>query len=186
MPKKEIDYSKTIIYKIVCNDLSITDLYIGSTTDFTKRKNSHKSRCNNVNSKSYNFNIYQKIRDNGGWCNWSMIQIEIFSCNNGNEARARERYWFENLNSKLNMVNPKRNDKEYYEDNKEKIKLNVKKWCDDNKDKVKEYRNEYYQKNKQIYQEKYICECCNKEISLGSKIKHNKTFKHINNLQSLI
>ena len=47
MPKKEIDYSKTIIYKIVCNDLNIKDCYIGSTTSFTKRKNRHKSNCNN-------------------------------------------------------------------------------------------------------------------------------------------
>ena len=49
MPKKIIDYSKTIIYKIVCNDLNITDLYIGHTTNFIKRKATHKSNCNNIN-----------------------------------------------------------------------------------------------------------------------------------------
>lgn len=27
MPKQPMDYSKTIIYKIVCNDLKITDTY---------------------------------------------------------------------------------------------------------------------------------------------------------------
>ena len=31
MPKKIIDYSKTIIYKIVCNDLTITEVYVGHT-----------------------------------------------------------------------------------------------------------------------------------------------------------
>ena len=45
MPRKPIDYSKTISYKIVCNDLSITDCYVGHTTDFTKRKSHHKSDC---------------------------------------------------------------------------------------------------------------------------------------------
>ena len=35
------------IYKIVCNDLSITDCYVGHTTDFVKRKCNHKIICNN-------------------------------------------------------------------------------------------------------------------------------------------
>jgi len=43
MPRKIINYTNTIIYKIVCNDLNITDLYVGSTTDFTNRKYNHKS-----------------------------------------------------------------------------------------------------------------------------------------------
>ena len=42
MPKTAIDYSKTIIYKIVCNDLDITDLYVGHTTDFIRRRHHHK------------------------------------------------------------------------------------------------------------------------------------------------
>jgi hypothetical protein len=31
-----------------------------------------------------------------------MIEIEKYNCNDGNEARARERYWFEELQAKLN------------------------------------------------------------------------------------
>ena len=50
MPRKEINYSKTIIYKIRCEDENITDIYVGSTTNFIKRKNIHKSVCNNENS----------------------------------------------------------------------------------------------------------------------------------------
>ena len=42
MPLIPIDYSKTIIYKIVCNDLNICVVYVGSTTDFIRRKNEHK------------------------------------------------------------------------------------------------------------------------------------------------
>jgi len=34
MPKENIDYSNTIIYKICCSDFSITDLYVGHTTNF--------------------------------------------------------------------------------------------------------------------------------------------------------
>jgi hypothetical protein len=183
MPKTNIDYTKTIIYKIVCDDLSVTDLYIGSTTDFIKRKNSHKSRCNNIINKGHSFKIYQTIRENGGWNNWSMVQIDAYPCNNGNEARARERYWYEQLSAKLNMKNPKReNDKEYYEENKEKIKTNVKKWCEDNKEKRKEYLNDYYQKTKEIRNEKYTCEKCNKEVRYCNKVRHETTLKHLNNL----
>ena len=50
MPKLPIDYSKTIIYKIVCNDTNITDCYVGHTTDITRRKAHHKCSCNNPNS----------------------------------------------------------------------------------------------------------------------------------------
>jgi hypothetical protein len=106
MPRKEIDYSKTVIYKIVCDDLNVTDNYVGSTTDFRKRKSTHKSICNNPNSKDYNRKIYQTIRDNGGWDNWTMIEIEKYPCTDNNEALARERYWVEKLNSSLNINVP--------------------------------------------------------------------------------
>jgi predicted GIY-YIG superfamily endonuclease len=69
MPKTNIDYQNTIIYKIVCNDLDVPFLYVGFTTDFTKRKNRHKTSCNNSNSEAYNFKIYSFIRSNGGWDN---------------------------------------------------------------------------------------------------------------------
>jgi hypothetical protein len=46
MPRLPIDYSKTIIYKIVCNDLSITGCYVGHSTDFTRRKQQNEFSCN--------------------------------------------------------------------------------------------------------------------------------------------
>ena len=48
MPKSA-DYSKGFIYKFVCNDITIQNTYVGSSTDFTKRKSCHKSACNNEN-----------------------------------------------------------------------------------------------------------------------------------------
>lgn len=47
MPRNAIDYSKSMFYKLVCKDLTISDLYVGFTTDFKTRKSSHKSNCNN-------------------------------------------------------------------------------------------------------------------------------------------
>ena len=66
MPRLSIDYQKTVIYKIVCNDLTVTYIYVGMTTDFTNRKYNHKSDCNNITDKHYNFKIYDIIRANGG------------------------------------------------------------------------------------------------------------------------
>ena len=37
-----MDYSNIIIYKIYCKDPSITDVYVGQTSNFAKRKCAHK------------------------------------------------------------------------------------------------------------------------------------------------
>ena len=59
MPKTPIDYSKTIIYKLVHNeDYDNAYIYIGSTSDFIRRKSEHKKSCNNEKSKEYNKNKY--------------------------------------------------------------------------------------------------------------------------------
>jgi predicted GIY-YIG superfamily endonuclease len=103
MPRKQIDYSRTSIYKIICNDITINDVYVGSTTDFKKRKCQHKTACKTTNNK---IKVYNIIRDNGGWDNWSMVEIEKYPCNDGNEARARERYYYDILNASMNTVRP--------------------------------------------------------------------------------
>jgi predicted GIY-YIG superfamily endonuclease len=65
MPKRIIDYSKTIIYKIVCKDTEIKDVYVGSTTQFTKRKASHKSACHNKKDwQIYMSNVYLQMNNN--------------------------------------------------------------------------------------------------------------------------
>ena len=50
MPKTDIDYSNTIIYKITCNDVSVKEVYVGHTTNFVQRKHAHKQACNNEKS----------------------------------------------------------------------------------------------------------------------------------------
>jgi len=172
MPKDIIDYQNTIIYKIVCNDLSISDAYVGHTTNFTKRKQQHKNNCNNINKKAYNFKVYQMIRDNGGWDNWVMIEIEKYPCNDRNEAAARERYWYEHFNAGLNMVCPNRCKKEsdkvyyknnkhkiieqhklYYQDNKEKIKQRIKTYNENHKKEIYEMNKKYKEEHKEKYRE---------------------------------
>jgi len=166
MPRLKVDYSKTVIYKIVCNDLEIKDLYVGSTTEFTKRKNCHKCACNNENNQAYMFKVYQTIREHGGWENWSMIEIEKFSCKDGNEARAKERFWYEELEAKLNMCFPIRNKKEYMiqyeatEERKKKKEIHQKKY-DATEERIK-YKKEYMiqyeatNEDRKEYRKKYV------------------------------
>jgi predicted GIY-YIG superfamily endonuclease len=55
MPKTPMLYENTVIYKIVCNDLTITEIYVGHTTNFTKRKYKHKHDCKTKMNKKYVF-----------------------------------------------------------------------------------------------------------------------------------
>jgi hypothetical protein len=136
MPRKDINYSNTVMYKIVSNNLNIRDCYVGSTTEFTKRKWNHKSDCTNNNSKKYNLKVYQFIRDNGNWENWSMVLLEMYPCVNHLESLQRERYWCENLNATLNSLVPSRTNKEYREQHIEESKQ----YREQHKKQSKQYR----------------------------------------------
>ena len=63
------NYQKGIIYKLCCKNPLITDIYIGSTTNFRERKHSHKSISNCSNSSFSNRKIYKTINENGGFSN---------------------------------------------------------------------------------------------------------------------
>ena len=106
MPKTEIDYSTTIIYKITCKDILCQDVYIGHTTNFVQRKHSHKQGCVNEKSNNYNCKLYKIIRENGGWNNWKMEIINWYNCKNSYEARKKEQEYFELFNATLNSVEP--------------------------------------------------------------------------------
>ena len=103
MPKIPKDYSKTVIYKLVNKeDYDNANIYIGSTANFTQRKCAHKSDCINENKKAYNQKKYQFIRENGGWNEWNMIEVEKYYCVDNNEAKAREEHWRIHFNADLN------------------------------------------------------------------------------------
>lgn len=181
MPKTPIDYSKTIIYKICCKDPTITDVYVGHTTDLIKRRYLHKSSCCNPNSNKYHYYIYEFIRNNGGWDNWDVIMIEECNLNNHNEALKKERWWLEELKATLNKNIPLRDMKEWHKDNKEHEKIYRGKYYDENKDilleKAKIRKKIYYYKNVDKILENFKCICGGSYINNG-KSRHLKTKKH--------
>jgi len=111
MPKNNIDYSNTTIYKIYCKNSDITDVYVGHTTNFIKRKYQHKICSNNIKKT---LKIYDTIRQNGGWENWDMIEIAKYNCKDSTEARIKENVHFEELKANLNSYPPFSNKKDFY------------------------------------------------------------------------
>ncbi len=159
-------------YKIVSKDENIKDCYVGKTTNFKRRVIQHKSVCYNENCYEYYYKLYEYIRENGGWDNFDIIEIETNEYDEKDSA-IRERYWIEELNANLNITIPSKTkeewSKEYIKKNKEKIKeYNYK-----NIDKVREYKKKY--RNNNI--ETILCECGGK-YQLYSKARHFKTKLH--------
>ena len=159
MPKLPINYKNTIIYKIVCKDLTIPNCYVGQTTNWIKRKSRHKKNCKN--GTAY---VYQFIRENGNWENWQMIMIEKIACDDFISACAKEREWIEKLNADLNSysaasglsrceylkeyrVKNAEKLKQYYVENSVKIRDRVKQWTSENSEQKKEYMKQYKIKN---------------------------------------
>ena len=172
MPQLPMNYKNGVIYKICCNDVTITDVYVGSTTNFIKRKSAHKHACTKEGNRIHNLNVYQFIRSNGGWSNWSVIVVEEFPCDSKNQLLTRERYNTELLNSSLNKCIPSRTKKEY-----------LKGYRKNNAEQIKAQLKEYYQINaehihaqKKAYSsEKIPCPHCNKMLSRCSMTRHTKS-----------
>jgi hypothetical protein len=187
-----VNYKNSSIYKICCKDTNIKDIYVGSTTNFNRRKGEHKTKCCKEENKEYNKIVYKFIRENGGFNNWDMVEICKFSCDNKRELHKEERKYLELLDATLNKVIPTRTFKQYYEDNKDKILEKNKQYREDNKDEISKQKKEYSEKNKdkikQYYKDnkekilekkkkKYNCECSGKYTNC-SKSKHLKTKIH--------
>ena len=119
MPKKNTNYANTVIYKIQHIDKNEL-LYVGSTTDFTKRKCSHKNRCNNPANSKHNFKIYEMIRKNGGWETFRMTEIKKYPCNDKREAETEEDNIMREMKVSMNSKFPIFDKPKYLIDNSSK------------------------------------------------------------------
>ena len=190
------NYSNSVIYKIVCNDKSVHDMYIGSTCSFISRKGQHKSACNNANSKIYNRKVYKCIRGLGGWDAWSMLPILQYPCESKMALCIKEREIMENHNATLNSLSAYNTEEETIEKlkiskkkwdnaNAGKIKISNKKWNDANPDYMKKYNEDNAKKIKKRKSEKITCECgC--EVTRSSIARHRKSTKHFTLMESVV
>ena len=178
------DYQKGKIYKLWSPQGEEDEIYIGSTCDeLHKRKSAHKVNSNNCSSKIL-FEKYDDVR---------IELIEEYSCNNKEELIKKEGEYIRN-NKCLNKIIPDRTpkewrddnmekQKEYRENNKEKIKKKFIEWYENNKDKQIEKNMIYYENNREKILEKWktkiTCECGCIITKLYLK-KHLISDKHLN------
>ena len=179
------DYANTVIYKIVCKDVNIKQSYGGHTTNIIKRRQQHKSVCNNQNNRAYNYYVYNFIRDTGGWDNWEVLWCYDCPCETKREAALEEKNFIELNNCELNSrksiltkEEKKEYDKDYYKNNKEHIKD----YYENNKQKIAEWDKEYRKNNKEKIAErdsqKITCDCgCS--ITRCNLPRHKKSPKHL-------
>ena len=117
-------------------------MYVGSTTNFVKRKQQHKFACNNENDTRYHLKVYKIIRENGGWESWKMIVVHEFPCLNKTGSLQEEDRCMTELKANMQMVKA-------YSSKEEKIEQKQK-YRNKNKEIISEKRKDCYQKNKEL------------------------------------
>ena len=80
--------------------------YVGSTGNFECRRYDHKRNVNNMTSKSYQYKLYKFIRDNGGWDNFIMEELEQLVCENKEFRLNREKELIGMHKTTLNTISP--------------------------------------------------------------------------------
>jgi len=183
--KKPTDYTKGLIYKIYCNDETITDVYIGSTVDFKPRRRKHKYNCYNEKSPGYNCKVYKFIRDNGGWSNWTMIELYKYPCSNKIELKQEEDRMMIELKSTLNKMRACRNLTEYRNDNREMLNKKSAVYRAENRETIKKRSAEYRAKNRESINMKskekikcINCGCIRSSYNISTHMKSKKCISH--------
>lgn len=138
-----VNYQLGKVYKIVGNGF----IYVGSTCEkyLSNRLAGHNSKFKRFQEGTSNYlTSFKCLSDE----NHYIELLQLFPCGSKDELHACERKWIEQLDC-VNKRIPTRTDKEYCEDNKEKIAEYKKKYYQDNKEIIEEYYKQYNQDNKE-------------------------------------
>jgi hypothetical protein len=176
------DIDNYVMYKIYPKNKELALCYIGHTTNFVERMKRHKLQAVNENGNKSHQKHYVSIRQNGGWNEWEMIEIEKLNGKTRLEARMREQELIEECDANLNTLNAyiteekrkatkKAITEKYRENNKELLKEQTKQYKEDHKDIIAEQMKKYRAENKEKIREK------TKEYIENNKEKHDETQK---------
>jgi hypothetical protein len=134
------NYQNGKIYKLWSDQSDC--FYIGSTTEsLAKRLGQHKANIKKPISKTF-----ELMKDQ---TNVRIELIEAFPCNNREELNAREGHYIRlHREQVLNMVIAGRTDKQYREDNRDKLSKQRALWCETNRDTLKAKKSAYYKANR--------------------------------------
>ena len=193
MPKKTPNYENTVIYKIQHSEKEDL-LYVGSTTDFTKRKYAHKQVCNNPEHRNHNLKLYQTICANGGWDSFKMLVVKNFPCYDKRQAEAEEDRIMRELKANLNMksavldkIKMRQNKLEYRANNKDAIKNKEREYRENHREQYADHCKRYYKEHKQEIDDRkkelVQCQCGNfMRRNEQGKTRHQQSQKHLNGL----
>jgi hypothetical protein len=165
-------YQRGKIYKIVCNITG--EVYYGSTIDerLNDRLSLHKKDKTCISR-----NII-----NGG--DYKMELIKNYPCNSKYELQEEERkYILEN--ECINIKIPNRTQKEWYEDNKDRILEKLKQDRINNPEKFKEQYENNKEKRLEKKKQKIKCEC-GALVRIDNLARHKKSMKHIKLTECII
>ena len=142
------DFTRGLIYTIRTRE----SVYVGSTTNFTRRKCQHKS---SIYNEKYNQKIYQKIRENN--FEWDIKPYKEYPCETKLQLKIEEERIRQLLNADLNsqscgtgieFTNKSEYEKQYNIVNQEKISEQQKQYNANNKEKIAKQRKQHYTVNK--------------------------------------
>ena len=173
----KVDYSKAFIYKLCCLDPNITECYVGCSTDFKTRVQSHKRRCCNENDSKHHYKVYQFIRGHGGWDNWRLVVLHDFPCANKRELEKEETRVMIELKAELNA----RVSFTTHEERLKRDKLTKQKKLENvpgHREKVNEGKRASYQRHKESIaekgKEKVECPFCKNYFRKDSLPRHQR------------
>lgn len=186
-------YSRGKIYRIY-SDVS-NKIYIGSTIQpLSKRMGLHRSEKNETISRT--------MIQEDGIENCHIVLLEDYPCENKEQLLMRERYWIETIdciNKRKSILTQEEqvdynrqwyeenreklseHKKQYYQENHDKILEYAKQYRQENHDDILEYKKQYYQKNRDEISEKgrqtHTCEC-GSTITIRNISRHSQSLKH--------
>jgi hypothetical protein len=85
------------IYTLRPKDRTLTDCYVGSTSNFTNRKNVHKAKCKTLIHRP----VYKRILETGGLDEW--VFTTIVEVDSRNESLVMEGRMIDHIRPNLNV-----------------------------------------------------------------------------------
>ena len=144
-----VNYEKGKIYKIVCNKTG--NIYIGSTCEKLSNRLAHHRRTYKYYLNSHQ--MYSTSFEILKYDDYSIILIEEINCKTKEQLLARERFYIDSIEC-VNKIKPTRTNKEWREDNKDKIKQRKQEKAEIIKEQMKQYRQTHKEKIRQ-YNKQY-------------------------------
>jgi hypothetical protein len=168
---------KYTFYRIYCLDPTITECYVGQTTQSLKKRiNGHKH-----DSKTRNHLVYRFIREHGGWDFWTAEELETRDCCDKTEVAVIERQWIDLEDAILNTRVPDRERDQWVRDNKKHLDRKRREYYEANRDAIIQDRKSYYVENREAIMErqseKITCGC-GVTVRRSDLARHKKSKTH--------